>query len=123
MENHVIKQLILFSSLLMILSVKSFAQDTISDPIKDLPKEIKSHYGTDIIPDESTAMELAEVILKNRYRSTNFKKLKPFGINLIADDKVWDIKIVQNTFRVKTTEYHVRLNKNTGEVLNIWVKR
>lgn len=123
MENHFIKQLILFSSLLMILSVKLYAQDTISDPIKDLPKEIQFHYGTDIIPDESTAMELAEVILKNRYRSTNFKKLKPFEINLIADNKVWDVKIVQNTFRFKTTEYHIRLNKNTGEVLNIWVER
>lgn len=63
------------------------------DPVKDLPEEITYRYNVPIIPDEQTALLYADMILKRRYKGMDFDKVKPYSINLIEDEKVWEVKI------------------------------
>lgn len=110
----------------LLTSCSSTAQKKGYNPIKDLPKEIVVKFGIDIIPNEDLALKVAESILREHNRNVEFNDLKPFTINLIADGKVWDISISDkpNTeYRVIRRTYHLRINKNTGEVLNYWVDR
>ena len=108
--------------MLCIIPQLNYSQEELEiniDPIKDLPKEISTKYGTDIIPDKETALMYADIILKKRYINVDFDVLKPYEISLIAEDKVWEIKVL----RKPNYYYHLRLNKNNGEVLNIWVDK
>lgn len=93
------------------------------DPIRDLPEEISFKYGTDIIPDKETALEYADIILKKRYINTKIDELKPYEITLIEEDKVWEIKLPTDTRLRGIAYFHIKINKNTGEVLNIWVDK
>ena len=117
-KDPVIKFILLFS-IIMLLNFNSYSQE-VFNPITDLPKEIAERYGTDIVPDEKTALKIAEIIFKAGYINTKFDKLKPFEIKLIADNRVWEVKAVQQTFINKKTIFCIRINKNTGEVLNFF---
>lgn len=88
--------------------------------INDLPKEINCRYVIPIIPNKETALQMVDVIVKNRYVNVDFDKLKPYEIKLIANHKVWEVKITQEVFLRKYTYYYIRLNRNTGEVIDIW---
>src|SRR5690606_10831481 len=90
------------------------------DRIKDLPKKIDVVYGTDIIPDKETALQYADLIFKTRYPNTPFDNLKPYTINLIADERVWEVKVPIGNNNNKY--YILRINKNTGEIINIWLE-
>jgi len=90
------------------------------DRIRDLPKKINIVYGTDIIPDKETALQYADLIFKTRYPNTPFDNLKPYTINLIGDEKVWEVKVPIGNYDNKY--YILRINKNTGEIINIWLE-
>ncbi len=77
-KNKTMKKLYL---LFLFTTTSLFSQNE-SNIIKDLPNEITVKYGTDILPNEKTALSVAEIILKERYLNTKFDKLKPFKINL-----------------------------------------
>lgn len=112
--------------MLCIIPQLNYSQEKLEtniDPIKDLPREISTKYGTDIIPDEETALEYADVILKKRYINTQIDKLKPYEIELIAEGKVWEIKLPTDPRLREVAYFHLRINKNNGEVLNIWVDK
>lgn len=93
------------------------------DPIKDLPEIINSKYVIPMIPNEETALQYAEIILKKRYKGMDFEEVKPFEVHLIADEKVWDIQAPVNKRLRGIAYFHLRINKNTGEVLNSWVDK
>lgn len=94
--------------------------DTYKDPIKDLPKEIDYKYGKPMIPDEETALQYADIILKKRFRNIPFDDLKPYTINLIANERVWEIKVHIENYKDKY--FLIRINKNNGEILNCWLE-
>lgn len=92
--------------------------DTYKDPIKDLPKELGYKYGKAMIPDKETALQYADLVLKKRFRNVPFDDFKPYIINLIADERVWEIKVQIADY---TNKYFlIRINKNNGEILNCW---
>lgn len=90
------------------------------DRMKDLPKNINITYGTDIIPDEETALKYTYLIFKSRYINVSFEDMKPYIINLTANGKVWEVKALIRNYKNKY--YIIRINKNTGEILNIWLE-
>jgi len=114
--------ILILSSNFSVVSAQELTNERI-DTVKELPKVIAVRYGNDLVPDENTAVQIADVILKRRTASVNFDKLKPYLVKSIADDKVWEIKITQEVFVGKFSYWYVRINKNTGEILNIWVER
>lgn len=117
-----IRSLILILLALTLINCKSSVQVK-SNPVEGLPKEIKTRYSIDMVPNETIALNLSQIILQERFLNTKFENLKPFEINLIAEGKVWDIKVTEKVFKNKTTTYHLRINKNTSEILNLWVER
>jgi hypothetical protein len=121
-KDLVIKKIFIYLFFVSLISCKSLGQKS-NNPITDLPKEIDTRYGIDIVPNEKTALKIAEIILEERFVNVNFNDLKPFQINLIADEKVWEIIVVEKVFKGKITTYNLRINKNTGEILNLWVIR
>lgn len=97
--------------------------DDTKDPIREVPKKILYKYATPLIPDEETAIEYADIVLKKRYKNIDFNQLKPYEIKLIADDWIWEIKVTQQVFYWKKSYFYLRINKNTGEIVNFWVER
>ena len=97
--------------------------DTVKDPIKELPSKLFQRYSTDIIPDIETANAYVEIIIKKRYVNSQIEELKPFETILIANDRVWYVKIRKHLNPKSQYFYHVKINKNTGEILNIWVDK
>lgn len=88
------------------------------DPIKDIPKKIYYKYGKPMIPDKETALQYADLVLKKRFRNVPFDEFKPYIINLIADERVWEIKVQIADYANKY--FLIRINKNNGEILNCW---
>jgi hypothetical protein len=117
-----IKKLSILLLFYVFIGCKSSAQVK-NDPIEDLPSKIVTKYGIDIVPNQEIALKIAQIILQERFQNTKFEDLKPFTINLIAEGKVWDIIVIEKVFKNKITTYHVRINKNTSEILNLWVER
>jgi|GEM_PF-4448477 len=121
-----IRKVLLIVFTVCVIGQFSFAQEKkkkIYDRIKDLPEKIDTVYGTDIIPDQEIALQYAELILKKRYKGMNFEEVKPFDVNLIADGKVWDITVPVEERLRGIASFHLRINRNNGEILNSWVDK
>jgi len=124
MKNNFINIFLIIS--FVILSQQANAQvdklqeldDSYKNPITDLPKELGYKYGKAMIPDKEIALEYADLILKKRYRNIPFDELKPYIITLIADERVWEIKVPIGDYADKY--FLIRINKNNGEILNCW---
>ncbi|MBN9284403.1 MULTISPECIES: hypothetical protein [unclassified Flavobacterium] len=103
----------------------SSLKDKLYNPVTDLPKKITERYAIDIVTDKEMALKLADIIYKEQYRNIDFEQLKPFTVNLIADGKVWEIIASSKKVGVPGVDrtYYLRINKNTAEVINLWVKR
>lgn len=116
----------IFTIIMCMLTCITFSQERntkVRDRIKDLPKKINVVYVINIISDENTAIEYAKIILKKRYPNVSFEKLEPFEITSIAEGKVWEVKIPTDPQLRGIAHYHIRINKNTGEILNFWVDK
>ena len=87
--------------------------------ITNIDKPIKIRFGNNIIKDEEMALFMAEYIFSNRYKNIDFKKFKPFVIQSIEGNKVWEIIASKKLYGKKPT-FTIRINKNTGEILNLW---
>lgn len=98
-------------------------EEGVKDPIRDIPKKINYKYVNPIIPDKETALLYADVIFKKRYKNVDFDSLKPYDIKLVAEDWIWEVKVTQETFQGKYTYFYLRINKNTGEIVNSWADR
>lgn len=92
--------------------------DTYKDPIKDIPHEIDYKYSIPMIPDEKTALEYAELVLKRRFSQVPFDDLKPFIVKLVAQERIWEIKVQVGNYANRY--FLIRINKNNGEILNCW---
>lgn len=93
------------------------------DPITDIPKTVEFKYGNHLIPDEETATTYAQIVLQKQYPYTEFSKLKPFKVELIGKEMIWDITVEHEVFNEKFTYYHVRINRNNGAILNFWADK
>ncbi len=95
------------------------------DPIKDIPNKITNRYGTDIVINDKMATSIAEIIFKEHDKYNSFEDYKPFSCKLVSDGKIWEIiaKPISNQTKMARKKYYLRLNKNTGEVLNFWVEK
>ena len=87
---------------------------------EDRKYDIKIRYLNDIIADEKTAIEYAYVVFKNRYVNINIENFSKYKIQLIENDKIWDIKVPKYDDPKYKYYYNIRINKNTGEILDIW---
>ena len=85
--------------------------------IDQLPCKITYRYGTDVIPDEETAIKYTDILI-NKRELLNPEKAKPYQISLIADNKVWHI--VVKSYNCRHCKIYININKNTGEVLNFY---
>ena len=103
--------------IILLISLNSFGQQKIDD----LPKVIIERFGIDIVPNEKTAIKLTKIIFKERFVNIrNFNNFKPFEVKLICEGKVWEVKIENKIEKPYKFAYFIRINKNTGEVLNLW---
>lgn len=85
--------------------------------IDQLPCKITYRYGTDIIPDEETAIKYIDLLI-NKRELLDPDKAKPYLVNLIADNKVWHI--VVKSYNCRYCKIYININRNTGEVLNFY---
>ena len=83
--------------------------------------EIDEIYVTDILKDKEIALEVAKSIWRHS-RKIKFPPDQKFEITLINNDRVWYIKAIQypESGSCKPRINHIKLNKNTCEVLDIW---
>lgn len=110
--------------LLVLTSVACSSGKNNSNPIKDTPKELTHKYGTDLVPSKNVASEIASIIWKERYLNDDIDAYKPFNVSSIEDDKVWEVIAKSpNKNTVLKRVYHMKINKNTGEILNNWVEK
>ena len=118
-----IKLYYIFSILVFFIS-NTYAQQPDNDiPFnQQLPNKIERRYGNDLIKDKKMATDYALLIFKSVYKNVDFDNLESIEIREIAENKVWDIKAVRLALpnSNKYFYYNIRINKNTGEVLNIW---
>jgi len=118
-----IKLYYIFSILVLFIS-NTYAQQPDNDiPFnQQLPNKIERRYGNDLIKDKKMATDYALLIFKSVYKNVDFDNLESIEIREIAENKVWDIKAVRLALpnSNKYFYYNIRINKNTGEVLNIW---
>jgi len=93
------------------------------DPITDIPKTVEYKFGKHLVPDEETATTYAQIVLQKQYPNTDFSKLKPFKVELIGKEMIWDITVEHEVFDEKFTYYHLRINRNNGAILNFWADK
>jgi hypothetical protein len=105
--------------LLIVFSNKIIGQQKVDD----LPKEIIVRYGIDMVPNEKSAIEISKIIIKERFVNLKFKYFKPFIVSLIADGKLWDLVLSPKKEEIHPIIYHIRINKNTGEIINFWIEK
>jgi hypothetical protein len=103
---------------LLFLIVGCGSNNIHQDAVRDIPKKIKVVYLKNLIDSKETAIKLGELIIRDYY-SLKEINLKVLSANLVSDEKVWDI-LFSNAEAGFTHRYIIRLNRNTGEVLNIW---
>lgn len=107
--------------ILLISGCKS-TQTTPINPIKDLPKEINERYVIPLVGNKETALSISKLIIKERYQKVNVEALIVDKAILVADEKVWEI-VLKSPVSGFMHVYNIRINKNTGEVLNFWVAK
>lgn len=110
----------LFTSIMLILF---FANNSFCQRDKNyLPKnkEIIQRYGADMVPNKEFATKITELILYNRTSIKSLEKFKPFEINSICNDKVWEviINVVDDSKYSRPKTFRILINKNTGEILS-----
>jgi hypothetical protein len=113
-----IKIIILFM-IVSLLGCKSKQIET-HDLVKDIPKEIKERYIPDLIQNKESAIAIAKIIIKEHYKDLDVDTLVLSKIMLVANDKVWEIVLTTPKAGFGNV-FNIRVNKNTGEILNYWV--
>lgn len=90
------------------------------NPIRDIPSEITERYVIPLVGDKDTALAISKLIIKESYKNVAIESLIIEKIALVANGKVWEIalKTPNAGFGLFFT---IRINKNTGEILNYWV--
>lgn len=115
MNNRLL--IVLFFVIVSCSSAKKVSDSDIQSPIIE-------RYGTDLISSEELAAKIAEIIWTERYVNDKIQLYKPFEVKLIENGKVWEITgnspLKGNV--IKRT-YHMKINKNTGEILRNWVEK
>ena len=91
-----------------------------NDPVKDLPKEINERFVIPRIKSKETAVEICRLIIKDHNERINVKELIVEKATLISNDRVWEI-VLKTPNSGLCCIYNIRINKNTGEILNFWV--
>lgn len=84
----------------------------------ELPAHINQRYGSDIIDNQEMALKFARLVFENKYKYVNFDSLCTFKIESISEDRVWEI-VASNPKIYYSRQYTMRINKNTGEILNL----
>ena len=104
--NRIIIALLLFST----FGCKTF----VNHPKLD---EREFEFSIDIINNETIALQYAELIFYDRYANVNFELAKPFEISSIENGKVWYVIAEFKGDSIKINSYHIKILKNTGQVL------
>lgn len=115
-----VRKIKLFATILFFASISfsCFGQKRISDIPKE--KQLTYSFGTDIVPDQETAIKMADVILKKRYPPLRNYEDMPLVVKPIVNGKVWEVTLTVEKDSLAEKTYTIRINKNTGEVLAIW---
>lgn len=108
--------------LLLILTGCKAQQKSSHDPVKDLPKEITERFAIPRVQTKETAIAICKLIIKENNTKVNVEELVVDKAILIADDKVWEI-VLKSPVSGFMHQYHIRINKNTCEILNFWVSK
>lgn len=95
-------------------------QSVVLDPIKDIPKNITNRFVIPMVNNKETALGMCKLIIKERYAKVDVDKLVLDKAILVANDKVWEIVLRTPNLGFGYI-FNIRINKNTGEILNFWV--
>lgn len=112
----IILLIVFFLPLSLISQEKSKCKDK-NRGIYELPCKFVDRYGTDVIPDEETAIKYTDLLIEKR-QLLDPEKAKPYQISSIANNNVWHI--VVKSYNCRYCKIYININKNTGEVLNFY---
>jgi len=75
-----------------------------------------------MIPNKESAIKLTEIVLYGRTTIKSLENFKPFTVNSIVNDKVWEVivNVTDNPKYSRPKTYKVYINKNTAEILHFW---
>lgn len=83
--------------------------------------EMVGSYTKDIIPDEETAVKMANIIFKNLQKEGYCKNYSLQEIFFDEEDKIWILSYWESTDEMITgSDCSIALKKSNGEVLRIW---
>ena len=105
--------------LFLLMSACKSTKTTSLDPVKDLPREISERYVIPLVGNKDTALNISKLIIKERYQRVNVEELIVDKVILVSNEKVWEI-VLKSPASGFTHVYHIRINKNNGEILNFW---
>lgn len=108
-----------FAFIFLVSACKS-SQTTAVDPIKDLPNLVNERYVIPLVGNKETALNISKLIIKERYQKVNVETLIVDKAILVANEKVWEI-VLKSPVSGFMHVYNIRINRNTGEILNFWV--
>ena len=75
-------------------------------------------FVPDLIPNEETAIKLADLIWEARYKTTKNMHVLPYSVKL-ENDTIWYVKTnLANGFMGEV--FHVKINKYDGKILYVW---
>ncbi len=109
----------LFLLSLLFLNCSSHKKDS---KLEHVTFTLVERYGIDLISSKELASKIAEAIWTEKYINDDIQLYKPFTVKLINDGKIWEV-IGNSPLKgnVHKREYHMLINKNTGEVLRNYV--
>ena len=88
------------------------------NPIRDIPKEIKEKYVIPLVGNEETALGIAKLIIKERYKDVNIDSLTLEKIELVSEEKVWEI-VLKTPNAGFGLIFNIRINKNDDSNLEM----
>lgn len=128
MKNFMKYSLIILITVLFIScgSCKSQSKETTdedyninyNDYIKKTGKP--QNFNQDLVPDEKTAILIADIIWNARFEGLKWSKEIPYTV-ILEDKKIWYVKTnLPKNYIGKIL--HIKINKYDGRILYIWIE-
>ena len=124
MKNRIRLYSVIFIIFLSSCTVKKVQENKIEDVdygnygkyIRDTKKPQK--FETDLIADEKTAINIAEIIWGLRYNYVKDERRMPYNV-ILEEGKIWYVKTnLPKGFMGEVL--HIKINKYDGKILYVW---
>ena len=88
---------------------------------KDWAETIGTYRGDAVIPDEKTAIKVAQAIFDGMEKSKEIQKYIPQSVFYDSQDEIWIVSFGQNSKEIVLGgDCNIAMQKKDGKVLRIW---